>query len=76
MAYDSRRQTGGETSWDLAIQLSEKVCTGEGEFLVGSVGSTDETEQVLSTVAHEMCHCEYLPHPLNDQAKASGMLGD
>lgn len=30
-ADDRRRQTGGETSWDLAIQLSEKVCTGEGE---------------------------------------------
>jgi hypothetical protein len=29
---DRRRQTGGETSWDLAIQLSEKVCTGEGEY--------------------------------------------
>jgi hypothetical protein len=28
----SRRNPGGETSWDLAIQLSEKVCTGEGGF--------------------------------------------
>jgi hypothetical protein len=58
MAYDSRRQTGGETSWDLAIQLSEKVCTGEGKLLDGVVGNTDGPEQVLSTVAHEMCHCE------------------
>jgi hypothetical protein len=59
MAYDSRRQTGGEASWDLAIQLSEKVCTGEGKSPVEIVGSTDDPEQVLSTVAHEMCHCEF-----------------
>lgn len=44
------------------IVLSEKVLTGRGEF--GAAYSLcddqlNDIEQILATVAHEMCHCEY-----------------
>lgn len=41
------------------ITLSEKVCTGRGKSATSghrSDTSLRSTEQILSTVAHEMCH--------------------
>jgi hypothetical protein len=38
---DRRRHPDGETSYDIGIQLSEKVCTGEGMSPIEAESETD-----------------------------------